>query len=402
MIADLDMLAIAGLMKNQPAAPPELEDGSRKAGSARSPGTCPAPTLEGWPRVSPAGDAAIIPPGGSLADATGTEPLHRTAAALAGDDFLLRLYFQDALRQPRLTPAEETELGWRASFDDDVARERLVLGSLGLVVRIACHYRGLGLPLSDLISEGNLGLIHATNRYQPGRGGRFSGYAVWWVRQRIRRALTNQAWPMRLPADFTWQHRQVREATARLSAGGRDEPDDAAVAAECDLRTATVHRLRHRGLPSCVSLHSPVAGEEDGQVLGDTLPDEQTPPPDEALARQSDREFVEHLLATLKPREQRVLRLRFGFDDGRERTLEEVGRTMGYVRQGIHKLETMALTRLRQRVRRTYSVGGCLPPHPGPLPWGEGAPFTVLKHAHRSVMAPTLDHLFPPRGRGLG
>jgi RNA polymerase primary sigma factor len=333
-----------------------LADASRAPAAPGQPWHCPVPTLEGQPRVPPAlrtpapSQGTAPATGHSLPPEVGLDGRAANRPAAKDGDYLLRLYLRDALREPLLTPEEESEMVWRASFDDEPARERLVLGNLRLVVHIGLEYRGLGLPLSDLINEGNLGLMRAAELFVPTYGGRFARYAATWIRQRMRRALSYQAWPMRMPADFSWQQNQVRAAEGRLGAEAANEE----VAAECGLRLATVRRLRASGHPRCLSLQSPVSDDEEGQVLADTLPDPEATPPDEALARSTAREFVEGLLLLLRPREQQVLRLRFGLDDGRQRTLEEVGDALGYVRQGIHRIESGALSKLRRHLAGAF------------------------------------------------
>lgn len=355
MIAELDSTLNAGLtFGNRPVRRVPTDTG-RQSTPGRKPWHCPVPTLEGLPRFS---STRPVPIEDELAlRADSDEPGAETCAAPRGgaatadgdDDFLLRLYLRDVSREPRLAPDEELELGWRCSFGDDAARQRLVLGTLRLVVHIAFEYRGLGVPLGDLINEGNLGLWRATEGFKPTHGLRFSDYGGVWVRQRMRRALSSQARPMRLPANFSWQHSRVREAEARLREMLGFEPEDGDVAAECGFSLATVHRLRSAGFPKCLSLESPSPNDEIGQTLADLLPDECASPPDDHLARVDDQQLAHRLIATLGSREQQVLRLRFGVEDGRERTLEEVGRALGYVRQRIHQIESAALVKLRRR-----------------------------------------------------
>jgi RNA polymerase primary sigma factor len=317
-----------------------------------SPWQCPVPTLDGVPRLQPAPlksaeETAGFPAGGIW-------PIPLPAASFAGqdkDDFLLRLYLRDALREPRLTAAQEIELGWLSTFDDDSARERLVLGNLRLVVHLAFAFRRPGLPVCDLINEGNIGLMRAAELFNPAYGRRFASYAAPWVRQRLNRALSRHAWPVRLPTDFAFQQKRLRSARARLANESGREPAPAELAAGTGFAPATVRRLSTTSFPECVALQSPLAGGEEGQTLADVLPDERTLPPDQALVCRDEGELVTDLLASLKPREGQVLRLRFGLDDGCERSLEEVGRSLGYVRQGIHRIESAALAKLRRKVQ---------------------------------------------------
>jgi len=359
MMANFDSILSAGPM-NQTGSAIGVNGSSpgRQAAVLGKPWSCPVPTLEGLPRFStttgkPTADkSALKTVCTALVTATNAACGKGTAPAGAADDFLLRLYFRDLQREPQLTPAEQIELGWLASFDDDDARRGLVVGNLRLVVHITSEFRGLGLSLSDLISEGNLGLMRAAELFEPVHGLAFSNYAGAWIRQRMRRALSRQAWPMRMPVNFAWQH---RPAEAQPCPSQERQPADGQAASECDPKPSTAPQSDFIGFPRSLPLHNPLADDEEGQTLADILPDEQTPSPDEALARRSDCEFAGELLATLKPREQNVLRLRFGLDDGLERTHQEVGNVLGYVRQGIHKIESAALIKLRRQVKLHFA-----------------------------------------------
>jgi RNA polymerase primary sigma factor len=234
---------------------------------------------------------------------------------------------------------------------DRSGRQQLVLDHLAGVVHIAFEYGGFGLPLGDLINEGNLGLMHAAQRFDPARNVRFSYYAKPWIRVQMQRALSYQAWPVSLPADFSWRHGRVQAAQERLTAKLNREPSDAELADGCGFEMPIVQRLRKTKTPSFVPLESPWPGNETGLTLEEVIPDETGLAPDQAASRQSDREFVQDLIGNLKPAEQRVLRLRYGLEDGSSRTCEEVGRMLGYGRQGIHRIECAALAKLRQHVR---------------------------------------------------
>lgn len=268
----------------------------------------------------------------------------------ARDDFVLRLYLRDLGRVMTPGPAGAApEAGGLPP--EDSARQQLVLGHLPRVVRMAFDYQGFGLPLGDLISEGNFGLMRAAELFDPARNVRFACYAKPWIRVQMQRALSYQAWPVSLPADFSWRHGQVEGAEARLTAKLNREPTDTELAGECGLELPAVRRLRGTPAPSFVPLESPGPGNETELTLAEVIPDENSPAPDLEAARNSDRELVERLLTALTPDEQRVIRLRFGLDDGCTRTFEEVGRLLGYCRQGVHRLQTVALGKLRQRAR---------------------------------------------------
>ncbi|MGA2864803.1 MAG: sigma-70 family RNA polymerase sigma factor [Verrucomicrobiota bacterium] len=257
---------------------------------------------------------------------------------------------RDLASGSRLGPAQAPP-ATGTSGADAARRQQLVVGHLPRVVRIAFDYQGFGLPLGDLINEGNLGLMRAAELFDPVRNVRFAYYARPWVRVQMQRALSYQAWPVSLPADFYRRHGQVQVAEERLTAKLNREPNDSELAGECGLELPAVRRLRSTPTPSFVPLESPWPGNETGLTLAEVIPDETSPTPDREAALHSDREFVERLMVVLTPAEQQVIRLRFGLEDGCHRTLKEAGQLLGYGRQGIHRLQSVALAKLRQRAR---------------------------------------------------
>ncbi len=277
-------------------------------------------------------------------------------------NFVLRLYLRDISNDSRARPDEGRPAAQPGRLDDS-GRQQLVLGHLPRVVRMAFDYQGLGLPLGDLISEGNIGLMRAAQLFDPVRKATFACYAKPWIRVQMQRALSYQAWPVSLPADFSWRRRRVQLAQERLTAKLNRAPDDTEVADECGLDLPAVRRLRSTPPPSFVPLESPWPGNETGLSLAEAIPDETSPAPDHQAALQSDREFVERLIAVLTPAEQKVIRLRFGLDDGCHRTLEQVGQLLGYGRQGIHRLQSVALAKLRQRARSLQFTPAQASPH---------------------------------------
>jgi RNA polymerase primary sigma factor len=278
-------------------------------------------------------------------------PVSSDAEPIHDEDFLLRLYFRDIQREPRLTLREESQVAIRARSGDTAACHRLALANLRLAVHIASDYRNSGLPLADLINEGNLGLLHAAALFDPTQGVGFGHYAAAWIRQRMRRALSSQAWPLRLPAAFAWHRSRVQRAEEYLHIALGRAPDENEVAVASGLPLPTVRRLRATGTLYFISLQKSPSDGESGSRLADTLADESALAPDREAARRSDREFVERLLGTLKPRERQVLRLHFGLDDRGPRTFGEIGRALGCVRQRIQRIESDALVKLRQRAR---------------------------------------------------
>ena len=275
--------------------------------------------------------------------------------ASSDEDFLLRLYSRDALNTPLLDPEEELQLGRRAHRGDPAARERLVLANLRLVVRIAFEYQGFGLAVADLISEGNLGLMRAVELFNPDLGARLAPYAAAWIKQRIRRALSNQSRLVRLPLGLVECAARVRQAEARLQAELGRAPTDAELAEDVELVHFVIHRLRGHASQIYLPLDAPAMpgsdAETDAPTLAEALADPETDPPDEALASKSDRLYLESLLGTLEPRERQILQLRFGLDHGGGQSLEQVGQCLGVVRQRVQQIEAAALLKLRKRAR---------------------------------------------------
>jgi RNA polymerase primary sigma factor len=265
-------------------------------------------------------------------------------------DFVLQLYLRDIRNTSRPRPARGP-LAPEPGKPDDSGRQQLVLAHLPRVVRIAFDYRGLGLPLGDLIGEGNIGLMRAAELFDPVRKVTFACYAKPWIRVQMQRALSYQAMPVSLPADFSWRRGQVQTAKERLGAKLNRAPKDTELADECGLSLPAVRRLRSTPPPSFVPLESPWPGIETDLTLAEVIPDETSPAPDREAARHSDRDFVDRLIAVLSPAEQKVIRLRFGLDDGCHRTFAQVGRLLGYGRQGIYRIQSVALAKLRQHAR---------------------------------------------------
>jgi RNA polymerase primary sigma factor len=272
-------------------------------------------------------------------------------------DFVLRLYLRDISNTSRAMPAGGPQAAHPGRLNDS-GRQQLVLGHLPRVVRIAFDYRGLGLPLGDLIGEGNIGLMRAAELFDPVRKVAFACYAKPWIRVQMQRALSYQAWPVSLPADFAWRRGHVQAAKERLAAKLNRAPQDTELADECGLDLPAVRRLRSAPPPSFVPLDSPCPGNETDLTLAEVIPDETSPAPDRQAALHSDRDFVDRLIVALSPVERKVIRLRFGLGDGCQRTLGEVGRLLGYGRQGIHRLQSVALAKLRQHARFLQAAPG--------------------------------------------
>ena len=261
----------------------------------------------------------------------------------------VRMYLKEIGRVPLLTADEEIELAQRMEAGDESARHRLEEANLRLVVSIAKRYVGRGMLFLDLIQEGNLGLLKAVEKFDYSKGYKFSTYATWWIRQAITRAIADQARTIRIPVHMVETiNKLVRISRQLLQELGRD-PHPEEVAREMGISVARVHEIM-KIAQEPVSLETPI-GEEEDSHLGDFIEDEAAPAPAEAASFMLLREQLEEVLETLTDREKNVLRLRFGLEDGRSRTLEEVGQSFGVTRERIRQIEAKALRKLRHPSR---------------------------------------------------
>lgn len=261
----------------------------------------------------------------------------------------VRMYLKEIGRVPLLSATDEIELAKRIEDGDEEAKRRLAEANLRLVVSIAKRYVGRGMLFLDLIQEGNLGLIKAVEKFDYRKGYKFSTYATWWIRQAITRAIADQARTIRIPVHMVETiNKLIRISRQLLQELGR-EPSAEEIAAEMDLSPEKVREIQ-KIAQEPVSLETPI-GEEDDSHLGDFIPDDEALAPADAAAYELLKEQLEDVLDTLTEREENVLRLRFGLDDGRTRTLEEVGKVFGVTRERIRQIEAKALRKLRHPSR---------------------------------------------------
>ena len=256
-------------------------------------------------------------------------------------------YLQEIGKEELITVEEEVELAQRIRKGDQEALEKLTKANLRFVVSVAKQYQNQGLSLPDLINEGNLGLIKAAEKFDCDRGFRFSTYATWWIRQAITRAIADQARTIRIPVHMVETINRMRQATNQLVYQNGHEPTPEELAKAMDMSVERVREIQ-RMAQEPASLESPV-GEEEDSSLGDFVADENAEAPGKAADRAMVAQQINLALKSLTPREEKVIRLRFGLDDGRPRTLEEVGRDFGVTRERVRQIEAKAIRKLHSR-----------------------------------------------------
>lgn len=261
---------------------------------------------------------------------------------------VMRTYMQEICKTPLLTVKEEVELAERIKKGDQEARNQMISANLRLVVKIAHDYSNFGLPLLDLISEGNIGLIKAVERFDPSKGGKLSTYAAWWIKQAIKRALANQSKTIRLPVHMVDKIAKMRQVITRLTDELDREPTDEEVAYEMSISVNRVAHLKSVSTrPS--SLDAPV-GEDGDTKFGELISDDMQLTPLENLQHKTLQSDIQEMIDLLEPRESEIIRLRFGLEGNHPLTLEEVGEKFDITRERVRQIQTIALHKMRRHM----------------------------------------------------
>jgi RNA polymerase primary sigma factor len=272
------------------------------------------------------------------------------AASVPAGHGNLQLYLREIGKTPLLAQKEETALARRIRRGDEEARDHMIKANLRLVVKIARDYKDFGLPLLDLISEGNIGLMKAVERFDPGKSGKLSTYAAWWIKQSIKRALANQGKTIRLPVHLIDKISKMRRTAMTLTGKLGREPTDTELAQELQIPASKVAHLKSvSARPS--SLDAPLGDDADSTTFGEIVGDENAPDPFDTLLERNQNAALRAMVNALDPREAEIIKLRFGLDGASELTLEEVGKRFQVTRERVRQLQNAALSKMRKSVR---------------------------------------------------
>jgi len=316
----------------------------KPAENAKAPAAEPGKAENGFHKAGELELPAIVP--------KAAEPvvhMERERGSYDGDT-AIKLYLREIGQVKLLTPQEEIELAARIKKGDKKAREQMIKANLRLVVKIARDYEGIGLPLLDLISEGNIGLMKAVERFDPSKGGKLSTYGSWWIKQSIKRALANQSKTIRLPVHLVDKISKMRRTAMRLQEELGREPTDDELGGELGISASRVSQMRLAAIRPA-SLDAPI-GDEDSNNFAEVVQDEAADTPYEQLEEKTVTRMLQEMVKTLDPREATILRARFGLDGGPERTLEEVGEKFGVTRERVRQIQNIALKKLRKMIEK--------------------------------------------------
>ena len=321
---------------------------TKKTKAPKTPPAVKVPTKAPQPSASPSAPYVIPEPEAPKTESD-TTFLRQESARYDGDT-AIRLYLREIGQVKLLTPDEEIQLAARIKKGDKKAREHMIKANLRLVVKIARDYEGIGLPLLDLISEGNIGLMKAVERFDPSKGGKLSTYGSWWIKQSIKRALANQSKTIRLPVHLVDKISKMRRTAMKLQEMLGHEPSDEELADEMGMTAARVRQMRMAAVRPA-SLDAPI-GDDDSNNFADVVEDENATSPYENLEDKTVTGMLQEMVQHLDNREATILRYRFGLDGGTEKTLEEVGEKFGVTRERVRQIQNLALKKLRKMIEK--------------------------------------------------
>ena len=301
------------------------------------------------PSLAPAGQVQVVEAPSVPRDDTPLRALDDRRSSYDGDS-AFKLYLREIGQVKLLTIQEEIDLAARIKAGDKKARELMIKANLRLVVKIAHDYENYGLPLLDLINEGNIGLMKAVERFDPAKGGKLSTYGSWWIKQSIKRALANQSKTIRLPVHLVDKIAKMRRTAMKLQEIFGREPTDEELADEMGMTAARVAQLRTAAIRPA-SLDAPI-GDDDSNSFSEIVQDENADTPYEQLEDKTVTRMLQEMVKTLDPREATILRYRFGLDSGPERTLEDVGEKFGVTRERVRQIQNIALNKLRRMIEK--------------------------------------------------
>ena len=263
------------------------------------------------------------------------------------------LYLREIGQTPLITPTEEIALAKRIKKGDKAAREQMIKANLRLVVKIARDYENYGMPLLDLISEGNIGLMKAVGRFDPKKGAKLSTYAAWWIKQMIRRAISDQSKTIRLPVHVGDKLLHIRRAEAKFENEFGRPPTDEELSGDLGMTAKRIAQYRQASVRP-TSLDATMGDTES--TIAEVVADENAETPYEKLEEKTDNKLIHEILPTLDSREQEIVRARFGIDGGKEKTLEEIGKKFGVTRERIRQIQEIALEKLRREIEKLETV----------------------------------------------
>ena len=321
--------------KKRKPAKTQRENTAPKVSTPPPPVTATAPVTEGATFVPTEGDTTAF--------------IRREIERYDGDT-AIKLYLREIGQVKLLTPQEEIELAAKIKKGDKKAREQMIKANLRLVVKIARDYEGIGLPLLDLISEGNIGLMKAVERFDPKKGGKLSTYGSWWIKQAIKRALANQSKTIRLPVHLVDKISKMRRVAMKLQEVFGREPTDDELADEMGMTATRVRQMRLAAIRPA-SLDAPI-GDEESNSFAEVVEDENAATPYEDLEDKTVVSMLRDMVSHLDEREATILRYRFGLDGGSEKTLEEVGEKFGVTRERVRQIQNLALKKLRKMIEK--------------------------------------------------